>query len=167
MKRWRRRGAATVEAVILLPTLVILLLGARFIARRYEAEVRALREARTCAVRFAYGGCREMPAGCAASLVDPSGTTSPDDAMAGISRQLADAEASVKRLSSVPVLGNAIDALFGQKARSERSVVFEGPERSSKTRALVRGSVLFPCNELPRTDDVARQVFESVTAPFF
>lgn len=157
----------------MLPTLMILLFGARFIVRRYDAEVMALREARTCAIRFAYSGCKEMPVGCKASLEASPPSASPGDAMGGIARGLAVAEASVRRLSSVPVLGSAVDALLGQYSRAETNVPFQGFLRNSgtggtpTTPSTAPGNALFPCNEVPRTDDVAGQVFRSVTAPFF
>lgn len=154
------------EAVIFLPTLVILLLGARFIARRYEGELHALGEARTCAVRFADDGCRKVPAGCAASLISRSPGTNADGAPATLSRSLERAAGTVKRLSSVPAFGDARDALLLHTARSERAVVVEGFDRSAKTAAVARGTVAFPCNELSHADDVAKQVFESVTSPF-
>jgi hypothetical protein len=155
-----------VEAVILLPTLVILLIGARFMVRRYEGELRALGEARTCAVQFGYTGCRKVPAECTPPLVSLSEGADKDGTRATVSRKLVRAEGTVKRLSSVPVLGAALDGLVGQKARSERVVAFEGLDRSTKTAGVARGSGLFPCNEMPRADDVAKEVFESVASPF-
>jgi hypothetical protein len=172
MKAGSRRGAAIVEAVIMLPTLVILLLGARFLVRRYDADLAALRQARTCAIQFAYGGCKEVPVGCSASLEEAPSAPAPD-AMGGISQQLAAAEGAVARLSSVPVLGSAVDALLGQFSRAESDVAFQGLKRDSakngtrEKRPTARGKALFPCNEVPRTDDVAAQVFRTVTAPFF
>jgi hypothetical protein len=154
-----------VEAVILLPTLVILLLGARFITRRYEGEIRALGEARSCAARFAFSGCRTVPAGCTATVVSPK-APNPGGAEANVSEKLGRAAATLKQLSSIPVLGDAVDALFGRIARSERAVVVQGLDRTTNAVKVVRARALFPCNEVSRADDVAKQVFNAVTAPF-
>lgn len=59
-----RRGAATVEAVILLPVLAVLFAGLFFThahaSRRQQARVLA----RRCAWLHAIDGCREIPPGC-------------------------------------------------------------------------------------------------------
>ncbi|MGC4068885.1 MAG: pilus assembly protein [Polyangiaceae bacterium] len=59
------RGAASVEAVVVLPVFVILLVGLFFVRDLTRARLRADQEVRRCAWQYAmYENCEQAPPGC-------------------------------------------------------------------------------------------------------
>lgn len=74
----RRRGAALVEAAILLPFLAIVFAGAVYIGRRELAKQQALLTARSCAWRYAESACTALPPGCPEALFQLNHSPEPD-----------------------------------------------------------------------------------------
>ena len=138
-------AAASVEAVLVLPVFALALLGVIFLHKLYVARCDARGLARRCALEYAMNGCHRVPEGCG-------------DALSPLRLDAGAAEASRLRNGSgnadsfgildVPLIGDAIDALFGSatRARVEREV--PRPWRSEPARALGEFTVL--CNERPR-----------------
>jgi hypothetical protein len=150
-----------VEGVILLPVLAILWLGVRYLAEVQHASALARLEARRCAWQHALHGCETPPPGCNAA-VERQQTAVP-----GAPDLAADVRAQAGPLphdpfTSIPVLGDALAALFGTTthARLDREVA--SPFSSEPVRVSATFVVL--CNEQPRTaSDVARTAFCEVT----
>jgi hypothetical protein len=156
----RNDGAAMIEALLALPALLALLLGVSLVQQLYLAKQAALSQARRCALLHAAAGCGgELPAGCEGVL--DAGAPLPDEgrtsSILGATRN-AYAGSTFPLLENVPVLGDALGALFGTTtlAQAQRSVRLPGP--SGATRVLTGGLTLV-CNER-ETDvfDAAQQV---------
>ncbi|MDH5670984.1 MAG: pilus assembly protein [Myxococcales bacterium] len=109
----RKRGAAMVEAVIMLPVLLLILLGILFYAVYAESSAEARLRARSCAFRYALDGCEGAPPeGCegaafggreidkAETLDDPTHARNLNDPLS--------------KLGDVPLLGSAIEGMFGR-----------------------------------------------------
>lgn len=145
-----RRGAATVEAVIMLPVLGILLVGVLVVHALLVARQAVLVEARRCAWQHAVQGCRgELPAGC----VQPSISRSADleaksESILEASRSAVSEGAQV--FDDVPILGEAIGGLLGEKASAVVSREVQVPGEP-EAPATVHGRVSLLCNERPQS----------------
>lgn len=115
-KRCRRpRGAATVEAVVALPFLLIVLVSILYVRDEYLARQAASVQSRTCAWLYSANGCTRTPPGCPhAKKVRP---TTPIDVL--LENALADAKDGARDaalsgdLSSIGgVVADAIRGLF-------------------------------------------------------
>ena len=140
----RRRGAAAIEAMIVLPLFAICLGGVFFIERLYRAHEQVRMAARRCALEYAVGGCAAMPPGCEPSLA-ASDTLSQDS---GALRTAVAADDSFGVFERIPLLGDALDALFGKavSARAKTSVLVPW----SAQRRVVTGEFAVLCNARPR-----------------
>lgn len=136
--RSRRRGTASVEAVILLPLLVLLFLGVLYLRDVFLGVQRADLEARTCAWLYSDNGCTSVPPGCE-GLVGPASSEVEVDSSVlqafdeGARRAVEEGDASgfVQEVIG-SVLGPALDEAFGNalegrgQVRIERSPLFGG-----------------------------------------
>jgi hypothetical protein len=151
----RQRGAATVEAVIMLPVFVFMLLAVQHEARLYVTALRATSTARRCAFGHAMSGCVRVPEGCPGVGTRTTGTA--DD----ISKE-ADEEAAVAlgvasrigrpfgSLSSFPILGGALTGLFGERTETRVQGSFEGHLPGDRDERHVTGYYVLACNVAPR-----------------
>jgi hypothetical protein len=165
-KRRDRRGAASVEAVVVIPTLLVVLFAIRFVAQRHRIANEALAAARECAFRFATEGCTRVPPGCERVLGRPADErhvgSAPVPELGSVLR--------VPLVSDLPVLKQAIDALLGSRvtARGTGSVV--DATFAPGTGLAVGGRVFLPCNVPARagsSDEVVREVFDVAVRKFF
>ncbi len=62
--RRTQRGAAGVEAVVILPFFVLLFLGLFFLREAFLEKQRLQAKARTCAWLYSQNGCNVVPPGC-------------------------------------------------------------------------------------------------------
>lgn len=161
-RRAPRRGAAMVEAVILLPVLAVILFGILFVQEHASATQSARGKARRCAWQHAVGGCGEIPEGCGdTDHQETQRTTPPADAMDAASAQDPDAAveavaAETSMLVDVPLIGDAIDGLFGT---ATSFTVSRDVERAGLA-GNASGRVYLLCNARPTTPwNVVRQTF--------
>jgi hypothetical protein len=140
-----------VEAVIVAPVLGILLIASMFMYRFYANTEELRLTARRCAWQHAMAGCGDkLPAGCDGYLAGV-GSAAAGDADAAQLRGLTEGsgsdEAGGSVLSDVPLLGDAIDALFGTTtvARGERDVRTPWSGEARKAR----GQMALLCNTRP------------------
>ena len=158
----RARGAATVEAVIALPVLVLVLLGVHLVERRALVRHATLADARACAWAHAASGCRAWPTGCAGERRGASrspGAGPPPE----VERALSSGEVQALGLSRLPFLSGAL-AGGSAVVTSERAVKGAGTDGQETVRATAR--VVSPCNERVEDEDVVSGVFRAVTRPF-
>jgi hypothetical protein len=152
----RLRGAASIEAALLLPVFAIVLCALFFIGRLYLARAETRAAARRCAFVHAARGCAEPPPSCGQVLDADRGERAPSEAAALRARTSRHDRFGV--LSRVPLLGEAIDGLSGTAfhARVERSVA----RPWGAAPAEVTGTAAVLCNERPRNVATAvRRVF--------
>jgi hypothetical protein len=142
----RTSGVASIEAVLLLPVFAIMLASVFFVGRLQLARAHARGDARRCALEHAVSGCGAAPPGCENLLHEQRQDPHANEA-ANLRARAAQSD-SFGVLERVPLIGDAIDALFGTttRARAEREV----PLPWGKARAQVVASVTVICNERPR-----------------
>jgi hypothetical protein len=164
--RGRARGAAMVEAVVMLPVLVLLLVSVRFVASRKAAAQAALAAARECALQHALGGCEGVPPGCTAALqLAPRPS---ERGPAGRARLRLDAaSSSLVPLSGVPALSAAWAALGGASSEAAASMAAPSSPAHGRDDGRIDARAAFPCSERPHDDDLAGEVFRAVTGRFF
>jgi hypothetical protein len=140
-----------IEAVIVVPVLGILLVGSMFLYHVYKDTQELRLTARRCAWQHAMAGCGDkLPAGCDAYLggasLAPAGDA--DSAqLRGLTEGSGSEAVGSSVLSDVPLLGDAIDGLFGTItiARGERDI----PTPWSGQARKARGEMAVLCNTQP------------------
>jgi hypothetical protein len=154
-----RRGAAMIEALIVLPVLVALLLGVPMVHERQAALQRALIAARGCAFAHALGGCGQVPAACAAppSALDAPMPADESDPIVIASRN---ARGGSFVFDEIPVLGAALRDLLGHtteaRARVQLRPATAQPQSAAEStapkqpHATVKAAFTLACNERPR-----------------
>jgi len=158
-----------VEAVILLPVLGLLLMGALHLHRMHAASGQLVQRTRHCALVHARAGCRPEAVapecdGAFTSAGEPGRVER--DALA---RDTADAidragarTSLFERAGELPLLGAAIEGLFGRGERASLSteapgLVGRGPLRLSASHHVL-------CDVIPSdASGVARQLFDALT----
>jgi hypothetical protein len=142
----RHAGVATVEAVIMLPALGILLVGMLFVHQLYSAQQRALVVARRCAFEYAVNGCQTVPDSCQDVPLTSQDESGKQRSQAIVSDARARVAGAFDVFSNVPVIGAAIDGIFGTTARASAPIAVRMPWTDTGS---VRGSVQISlaCNE--------------------
>ncbi len=153
-----RRGAALVEAVVMLPVFVLLLLGARWLVLRHIGELRVAATARACAWTLASSGCREpMPPECAAVLVSRLEETRWRGPASSGADWLSDA------VLAIPPVRTALSRILPDRvtARSDEPLQ-SGPILDRRIFRL-SGRTTVSCNAVPSTDGVLKYVLDAAT----
>ena len=144
----RRRGAAMIEAVIVLPILLLTWAGVSFMRERFLGRQQALLAARRCAWAHAVSGCGQPPEGCTS---EAQLAAEPAQGSAAIMHAARDRSAmkSIDVFNDIPVLGEVLGALFGSQTGA--SAVACTPLPWDRERGLVdRVELVVGCNERPR-----------------
>jgi hypothetical protein len=153
MSRRRRRGAALVEAAILLPFLTIVFAGAVYIGRRELSKQQALLTARSCAWRYAHGACTALPPGCPEELFRKHHTPEPDPL---IVEQVMAARATTDSAGQgafAAAVRDKVDTILffvlsdTVTTRAVRTVAVPAPLQGAPGEA--RASYYLPCNLAP------------------
>lgn len=168
MRKRAARGVATVEAVVMLPLFVVLLLGTRWVVHRHTEELVTTARARECAWRTAMNGCDEIPTECR-GLVD---VATPVDAagelLSGrVRRQLSEGNPLAGLLLGVPVLGEGIRALLPREASAVVRMEVKKPELFGKGAVELAAKLSVSCNEIPASGGPAQAVLRAVAPSVF
>lgn len=174
--QWIRleRGTATVEAVVFLPVLLIVAFSVGYARSIYAKRLETLVEARRCAWTYAVNGCTTPPPGCVSVLNDVS-IADPNDNLGSIEAEveplrqaLVAAGSALSTLTEIPVLGDALEAMFGSAVSARVQGEVHRPKLYGPDKAFVSGSYYLACNERPRdAESVVRAVFEDVAMEYF
>lgn len=80
LRRRQQRGVAMLEAVIVIPVLLLLWVSLYYLADQFISRQSAAMTARSCAWLYSANNCREVPAGCGDFLQESRGSAevSPD-----------------------------------------------------------------------------------------
>ena len=156
----RQRGAASVEAVIVLPVLLLVLSGLLYARDCLLEQQRAESRARSCAWLYSANGCQQVPVGCE-TILNAGPLTTPGS-LSALGEELANARG---KLPPDPLLDHVFDhvlkhgvgELFGSAARAEAHATVERPRvlgggTSSNDRTYVVACNLTPLEPL----DVAK-----------
>lgn len=144
--RRQRNGAASLEAVMLLPVFILIFAGILYVETLWETQQQALLQARKCAWLYANAGCVEenLPQDCIDLQQDTSGLTEGNVLAESMNGGVLDG------LTEVPLIGPVIEGLFASAfdSRSSRQIQ-RTPILGEKTVAVVGGYYLM-CNEKKR-----------------
>jgi len=149
--RRARHGAAMVEAVIMLPVLGLLLVGTLFMRERYLAKQQVQLQARQCAWQYAMDGCTgDPPAGCGAgSRLDRDVEAEEEGSKMMSSAHTQGGGGDFNVFDKVPLLGDALHALFGTKTSFESTIDVRVPWQKDMAYQA-NGKFVVMCNTKPR-----------------
>lgn len=159
-----RRGAASVEAVVSLPILVLLLVSAIHLRELMVGKQAAEMRARSCAWLYSADSCRHIPPGCEGVLAagrQASGTPS-------VSAALAEGRRRVERKQKGEIVSSMLASLvggvlegFGRSLDAHVTHDVARPPLLGGDTAVVAGRYHLPCNLSPTTlVDTAKQAWE-------
>lgn len=164
--RNRQRGAASVEAVVVIPFLIMVYFGVTLVYRRYDAQQRAWSDARGCAWLYSQQGCQgELPPECGAVTAGPAElpqNTDLDDAASTETVQANDEKQQEVVDAMNNILGEPRNTLFNEYVTVTGSVQFEAPAMFG-SRRQVSAQYFIACNLKEQTlGDIARQFVDAV-----
>lgn len=148
------RGSVYVEAVIMLPVLVLLFGALVYVRKAYVERQATLVAVRSCAWQYANDGCEgDPPEGCSLGGVtdmgDQGGTRQEDsgDDMGSVLSSPGSDPSALDRLTEFPVLGEVFQTVFGEAVAVESRSEVERPEvLGGQTQPIVGGYYVM-CND--------------------
>lgn len=155
----RSRGAASVEAVVILPVLVILLASIYYVRNQSVAKMAAETKARACSWDFSKNNCNSVPAGCEGFVKEARGggavTKSVDNALTG------DFGIVGKVLSNV--LNPVLKKVYGRSLEANTQVSFGRPAIYGGGTSTVQGTYHLACNlENETLEDLAKDAWHEI-----
>jgi len=154
--RSRRRGVASVEALVVLPFFSVLFFGLVYYGATIVAQADAEGEARSCAWQYSMENCDTVPPGCgSARFSDAPGKASDDAVAAALS-------AGEEKLGGQPNgggvvsvieqrLGSALRDVFGRAKEVDSSRTVARPPLFGGRSITVTGRYRLACNLSPQT----------------
>jgi hypothetical protein len=160
-RRYSCRGAASVEAVVVLPVFVIIFVSVFYIRGQVLSRQAAESKARTCAWAYSVKNCNEIPPGCESVLQVVSGAGQVDDK---IEEKLAKAKAGIVAPVIAKILEPALKAAFGRALDARTQQFYERPALYGGGTATSSGSYHLACNLTPETPlDVAKDAWNALS----
>jgi sirohydrochlorin ferrochelatase len=145
------RGAATAEAVVVLPVFVVLFVGMFFVRDLTGAALAADQEARRCAWQYSANSCRDIPPGCEDVVQGTSrGSINPnmDQALTKMQDALkngTDAEEAVARILESMVV-DALAQVFSRSLDSKKTIEQVRPDLFGGGNTVTVGKYHLACN---------------------
>jgi hypothetical protein len=156
--RAQTRGAALVEAVVLVAVLLVLLLGARALVLRHVAEVRAASEARTCAWMLASAGCPErVPLECTGAIIRRLPGTPWNGPPRGGADWLSGA------VLEIPLVHEALAGILPSRVSALYEADLDVSSATKKGVLRLSGQATVPCNARPTTEAILKRVLDAAT----
>lgn len=162
--RKRFQGTATVEAVIMIPTFVILLFGVSYASQLFGAILAATDRARWCVQHYAMAACEEgaIPEACVGLLHPPGQAPAGSESDSAMDEARAHSGVQYAE-SSASVLTDVLDGLLGEgHLATVNSSVQPHPVLSAKSTPVSATSFAI-CNTKPvNTDSVSAALVEAI-----
>jgi hypothetical protein len=170
-KTWKRakgaaRGAAMVEAVVVLPVLIILFVSVFYVRNQVLARQAAESKARMCAWAFSMSNCDmdRVPAGCEGFVGVVSAGGPLGDRVNG---ELSNATYGIAGPIVEVVLKPVLVAAFGQALDAKTDVSYERPGLYGGGTQSAHGGYHLACNLTPETlPDVAMDAWHALSSKF-
>jgi len=168
--RKRRRGTASIEAIVILPFFIFMFASVYYMHAHYSGRQQAMLIARTCLWKFAAEGCKPEDKEELTACLAPTGgeADEPDlkpddehpqkthDGVTGGAARVLDV------IQKIPVLKNAIAWLFGKPVSATALYVVKLPAYTmqKKERYVAAGSYHTLCNSPPKNwGTLAKEIF--------
>ncbi len=152
------RGAATVEALLVLSTFFIIWAGVNFLGNLYQGKMLAQAVARSCAWRISVGGCEKIPDNCSATSASSNSGTAKAENLKGESRNATGGQEDASPLQRQ--LDSEVEGLFSQRISATGGKVVEQPILLGAEGSTVGASYSLPCNSKPQSVlNLASEVF--------
>jgi hypothetical protein len=146
------RGAATVEAVVVLPVFIILLVGILLVRDVTNSRLLADQEARRCAWQYSFNNCDTVPKGCDNVLaLGDLGAVPPK-----VDNLLANPKAGIAggvRAILDGVVKTALLEAFTKGFVANKPVEFDRPRLFGGGKRRVTGRYRLACNVSTQVDD--------------
>jgi hypothetical protein len=159
-------GTASVEAVVILPFLIMVYFGVTLVYGRYDAAQRAWASARGCAWSYSQQGCQgDLPAECGAATTGPSEI--PENPELDEAASTEDVQASDEEQQKVidgmnRTLGEPRSTLFGEYVTVTGATEFQAPTLFGERRR-VSAAYHIACNLKEQTlGDIAEGFVNAV-----
>lgn len=159
-----RRGAASIEALLVITMFTLLWVGVRHLGRLSLLEQQALSQARSCAFLIATSGCQNVPTECAAETQNTAPSQEAEDlrdAAKSGTDESEDAEPIQETLSS------HVDDGFFKRTSAKAGAKVQRPLQLGQEWVHVKQEFSLPCNPRPGTlgeklKDTFREMFEKM-----
>lgn len=166
-RRTECRGAASVEAVVVLPFFVLLFVSVLYVRDRAIAKQAAQMQARSCAWLYSAADCRDVPPGCEGVLAEgQQGSPLPEirQVLTNAGRGIASGEGGAIVESVIgSLLGRAIDHAFGRSVDARASETIDRPALYGGGEQALAGHYHLACNLRPQEPgDVALDAWRRV-----
>ncbi len=160
------RGTASVEAVVVLPVLIILFVSVFYVRNQVFARQAAESKARACAWAFSMNNCddHKIPVGCEGlvGVVSAAGPLN-DQVEKALSKATGGIAGSIVTNVLEPVLG----AAFGQALDANTKFSYERPALYGGGTQSAHGGYHLACNLAPETlSQVAMDAWHALTSKF-
>lgn len=153
-------GAATTEAVIMLPFFILVWGSLLWIVQSYNARIRANILARDCGWSYAQSGCDEVPAQCSEAPTDIGAADGGDSSTRGTLTSSIDS-------TGIPILSGLISGIFGNLQLARHYTNVNRPEVVGGGSYRATGQFAILCNERPRAiGEVAQDVLCDAAGSF-
>lgn len=168
MKRSQKKtaGTATVEAVIMLPVLILLFLGLGYVARLFGATLDVTDRSRRCVQLHAMLACEDedsLPPECR-GLLHQTDQAPPEPQGAAAALLEARADVGVQDAESrASDLSDVLDGLLGGGMLATATGTVSKPKIVGDTDTLVRATSYATCNTKPaHANTLAKTLFEKI-----
>jgi len=156
------RGAASVEAVIVLPVLIILFVSVFYVRNQVLARQAAERQARTCAWAYSMNNCSAVPPGCSAQIVSAAGPLG-----GKIEGKLSKASGGIAGPVVNDVLDPVLRAAFGKALDAKSQVPYERPAIYGGGTQTASGGYHLACNLTTETlEYVGKDAWDALKSNF-
>lgn len=164
-KTQKTRGTATVEAVVMLPVLILLLLGVGYTSRAFSYSLESNDLARLCAQRYAIMGCKHaerLPTECQGAFSKTKDPPLPDSDETAKLKNAENDEDVQKATSRSTLLTKILDSLFGKGVIAKTKANVTRPGMLGGGTSPVYSSSYALCNTVPvPADNLAKELFHS------
>jgi hypothetical protein len=180
-----RRGAASVEAVVVLPVFIVIFAAILFVRNKQLLTHAAEARARSCAWQYSANNCTSIPSGCEdvlrTSTAENPASKAVEDVFQDAKNGLGKDPKGVFEAVTRKLLGHAIQALFGKYSEAKvehelaRPSVLGGDSSTSPASAspaapspaasvIVVGRYHLACNLAPQKPvDVVKDAWGKIT----
>jgi hypothetical protein len=145
-----KRGATTIEAILVLTLFLLLWVGVSYMGRLYDGKLKTRADARSCAWRISLSACERIPSECEAKTEEAPDNEG-SDKLRSSKEDATSGDDSAKEFDEA--LDTEIDGLFKKRISASSSREVRGAAHIDQENVTVSSEYSLPCNSKPRTVD--------------